>query len=93
MALVTDPITAIGYDDELYEYLPLPGRVPLRWPGGAAVAFYPVVIVEYFEEEPPPVSVVAGDVYGGLGPGGSCATRRSPGSATATTATGSASSG
>lgn len=70
MALVTDPITAVGYDDELYEYLPLPGRVPLRWPGGAAVAFYPVVIVEYFEEEPPPVSVIAGDVYGGLGPGG-----------------------
>jgi allantoinase len=70
MALVTDPITVTGYDDELYAYLPLPERVPLRWPGGAAVAFYPVVIVEYFEEEPPPVSVVAGDVYGGLGPGG-----------------------
>jgi allantoinase len=70
MALATDPITAVGYDDELYEYLPLPGRVPLHWPGGAAVAFYPVVIVEYFEEEPPPMSVIAGDVYGGLGPGG-----------------------
>lgn len=70
MALVTDPITVTGYDDELYPYLPLPERVPLHWPGGAAVAFYPVVIVEYFEEEPPPVSVVAGDVYGGLGPGG-----------------------
>ncbi len=74
MALVTDPVTAAGYDDERYEYLPLPGRVPLRWPDGAAVAFYPVVVVEYFEEEPPPVSVVAGDVYGGLGPGGT--TRR-----------------
>jgi peptidoglycan/xylan/chitin deacetylase (PgdA/CDA1 family) len=70
MAEVTDPITVTGYDDELYSYLPLPERVPLRWPAGAAVAFYPVVIVEYFEEEPPPVSVVAGDVYGGLGPGG-----------------------
>jgi len=70
MALVTDPITVTGYDDELYVYQPLPERVPLRWPGGAAVAFYPVVIVEYFEEEPPPVTVVAGDVYGGLGPGG-----------------------
>jgi hypothetical protein len=70
MALVTDPITATGYDDEMYAYLPLPERVPLRWPGGAAVAFYPVVIVEYFEEEPPPVSVVAADVHGGLGPGG-----------------------
>jgi allantoinase len=70
MALVTDPITVTGYDDELYAYAPLPGRVPLRWPGGAALAFYPVVIVEYFEEEPPPVTVVAGDVYGGLGPGG-----------------------
>lgn len=70
MALVTDPITATGYDDELYPYLPLPERPRLRWPGGAALAFYPVVVVEYFEEEPPPVSVVAGDVYGGLGPGG-----------------------
>jgi len=67
---VTDPITAAGYDDELYAYLPLPGRVPLRWPGGAAVACYPVIVVEYFEEEPPPMAVVAGDVYGGLGPGG-----------------------
>jgi allantoinase len=70
MALVTDPITVTGYDDELYAYLPLPERVPLHWPGGATVAFYPVVIVEYFEEEPPPLTVVAGDVYGGLGPGG-----------------------
>jgi peptidoglycan/xylan/chitin deacetylase (PgdA/CDA1 family) len=70
MAEITDPITVTGYDDELYTYRPLPERVPLRWPGGAAVAFYPVVIVEYFEEEPPPVSVVAGDVFGGLGPGG-----------------------
>jgi allantoinase len=67
---VTDPITASGYDDALYPYLPLPERVPLRWPGGAAVAFYPNVIVEHFEEEPPPMAVVAGDVYGGLGPGG-----------------------
>ena len=93
MALVTDPITAVGYDDERYEYLPLPGRVPLRWPGGAAVAFYPVVIVEYFEEEPPPVSVIAGDVYGGLGPGGTMRRPQVTRVATATTATGSASSG
>lgn len=67
---VTDPITAVGYDDGLYSFTPLPDRVPLRWPGDAAVAFYPIVIVEHFEEEPPPMSVVAGDVYGGLGPGG-----------------------
>jgi allantoinase len=67
---ITDPITAAGYDDGLYAFTPLPGRVPLRWPGDAAVAFYPIVIVEYFEEEPPPMAVVAGDVYGGLGPGG-----------------------
>jgi hypothetical protein len=70
MAVVTDPITVTGYDDERYAYRPLPQRVPARWPGGAAVAFYPVVIVEYYEEEPPPLSVVAGDVYGGMGPGG-----------------------
>jgi peptidoglycan/xylan/chitin deacetylase (PgdA/CDA1 family) len=67
---ITDPITATGFDDALYSFIPLPDRVPLHWPGDAAVAFYPVVIVEYFEEEPPPMAVMANDVYGGLGPGG-----------------------
>jgi allantoinase len=67
---ITDPITAAGFDDALYSFIPLPDRVPLHWPGGAAVAFYPVVIVEHFEEEPPPMAVMANDVYGGLGPGG-----------------------
>jgi peptidoglycan/xylan/chitin deacetylase (PgdA/CDA1 family) len=67
---VTDPITATGFDDALYRFIPLPDRVPLHWPAGAAVAFYPVVIVEHFEEEPPPMAVMANDVYGGLGPGG-----------------------
>ena len=66
MALVTDPITVTGYDDELYPYLPLPERVPLHWPRGAAVAFYPVVIVEYFEEEPPPVTVLKSGVVDGM---------------------------
>jgi allantoinase len=67
---VTDPVTATGFDDTLYSFIPLPERVPLHWPAGAAVAFYPVVIVEHFEEEPPPMAVMANDVYGGLGPGG-----------------------
>ena len=67
---ITDPITATGFDDGLYSFTPLPDRVPLHWPGDAAVAFYPVVIVEYYEEEPPPMAVMANDVYGGLGPGG-----------------------
>ncbi len=67
---ITDPITATGFDDGLYRFIPLPDRVPLHWPGDAAVAFYPIVIVEHFEEEPPPMAVMANDVYGGLGPGG-----------------------
>lgn len=67
---VTDPVTAAGYDDGLYAFVQLPERPPLHWPAGAAVAFYPVVVVEYFEEEAPPMAVVAGDVYGGLGAGG-----------------------
>jgi peptidoglycan/xylan/chitin deacetylase (PgdA/CDA1 family) len=67
---VTDPITATGYDDGLYDAVPLPQRAPLRWPAGATVAFYPIVLVEHYEEAPPEDAVVANDVFGGLGPGG-----------------------
>ena len=67
---VTDPITAFGFDDGLYEYLPITARPSLTWSNGSAVAFYPIVLVEYYEETPPEDAVVAGDVFGGLGGGG-----------------------
>jgi peptidoglycan/xylan/chitin deacetylase (PgdA/CDA1 family) len=67
---VTDPITAFGFDDGRYEYLPISKRPAFTWANGAAVAFYPIVLVEYYEETPPEDAVVAGDVFGGLGGGG-----------------------
>jgi allantoinase len=67
---VTDKIVATGYDDGRYDFLPLPARESLKWPGGAPLAFYPIVLVEYYEETPPEDAVVANDVFGGLGGGG-----------------------
>jgi peptidoglycan/xylan/chitin deacetylase (PgdA/CDA1 family) len=67
---VTDPITATGFDDGRFAYVPMPNRPAFNWSNGAAVAFYPIVLVEYYEEVPPEDAVVAGDVFGGLGGGG-----------------------
>ena len=67
---VTDPITVTGLDDSRYEFLPMSKRAPLQFSNGSAVAFYPIVLVEYYEEVPPEGAIVAGDVYGGLGGGG-----------------------
>jgi hypothetical protein len=67
---VTDPITATGYDDALAPFTPFTERPALSWPNGSTVAFYPIVLVEYYEEDPPEDAVVAGDVFGGLGGGG-----------------------
>jgi peptidoglycan/xylan/chitin deacetylase (PgdA/CDA1 family) len=67
---VTDPITAVGFDDARIAYVPMPDRESFTWSNDAAVAFYPIVLVEYYEEVPPEDAVVAGDVFGGLGGGG-----------------------
>jgi peptidoglycan/xylan/chitin deacetylase (PgdA/CDA1 family) len=67
---VTDKITVTGLDDERYEHLPITHRPSLKWPNGAPLAFYPIVVVEHYEEVAPEGSVIAGDVFGGLGPGG-----------------------
>jgi allantoinase len=67
---VTDGIVASDADDRLYPFSALTGRPPLSWPGSATVAFYPIVLVEHYEDDPPEGSVIAGDVFGGLGPGG-----------------------
>lgn len=57
-----------GMDHDHYLYSPLPSRPPLRWPGGAGLAFCPVLYLEHWELLP-----VAGTrrVPGGQGPWGS----------------------
>ena len=44
---------APGMDHDLYPFSPLPGREALAWPGGARVAFVPVVYLEHWELDPP----------------------------------------
>jgi peptidoglycan/xylan/chitin deacetylase (PgdA/CDA1 family) len=48
---MTDP--APGMDHELYRYSALPTRPRLEWPGGARVAFWVLLHLEYWELEPP----------------------------------------
>jgi peptidoglycan/xylan/chitin deacetylase (PgdA/CDA1 family) len=43
-----------------FDYSPLPARPPLRLPGGARVAVYVLVNVEYFEPGKPALSLYAG---------------------------------
>lgn len=47
-----------GMDHDLYPFSPMPGRPPLAWPGGARVAFTPVVYLEHWEADPPPGALV-----------------------------------
>jgi len=42
-----------GMDHDLYPFSPMPGRPSLRWPGGARLAFAPVVYLEHWELDPP----------------------------------------
>ena len=42
-----------GMDHDLYPFSPMPGRPPLTWPGGARIAFAPVIYLEHWELEPP----------------------------------------
>jgi peptidoglycan/xylan/chitin deacetylase (PgdA/CDA1 family) len=44
---------APGMDHDLYPYSPMPDRPPLRWPGGARVAFAPALYLEHWELEAP----------------------------------------
>lgn len=43
-----------------FGYSPLPERAPVRWPGGARVAVYMMVAVEYFEPGKPALSIHPG---------------------------------
>jgi allantoinase len=42
-----------GMDHPHYRFSPLPSRPVLRWPGGARVAFWVLLHLEYWEMEPP----------------------------------------
>ncbi|MFI6348701.1 polysaccharide deacetylase family protein [Streptomyces sp. NPDC050560] len=44
-------------DNELFDYSPITERPPLRWPGGARVAFYVGLNVEHFEVGRPAISI------------------------------------
>lgn len=44
---------APGMDHDLYPFSPMPDRPPLDWPGGARIAFAPVVYLEHWELDPP----------------------------------------
>ena len=45
-------IPAQGMDHDLYRFSPLPKRPPLQWPGGARVASWVLLHLEYWELEP-----------------------------------------
>jgi peptidoglycan/xylan/chitin deacetylase (PgdA/CDA1 family) len=66
---MTPPDTSV-LDDARYEFVPLPQRPSLKWANGLPLALYPILLVEHYEDVPPEGSLVAGDVFGGLGPGG-----------------------
>ncbi|NNE88294.1 MAG: polysaccharide deacetylase family protein [Silicimonas sp.] len=45
---------AAGMDHDLYPYRGVPGRAAIEWPGGAKVAFAPVVYLEHWPYEATP---------------------------------------
>ncbi|MGW1374117.1 polysaccharide deacetylase family protein [Streptomyces sp. NPDC002446] len=47
-------------DNRLYDYSPITGREPIRWPGGARVAFYVGLNVEHYRIDRPSTSTFPG---------------------------------
>ncbi|GAA2774320.1 polysaccharide deacetylase family protein [Saccharopolyspora taberi] len=47
-------------DNELFDYSPITDREPIRWPGGARVAFYVGLNIEHFEVDRPATSIFEG---------------------------------
>jgi hypothetical protein len=54
----------VTVDPGLFDYSAIVDRPPLRWPGGARVAVWPVVYLECWEAQPPAGSVAAPEVQG-----------------------------
>jgi peptidoglycan/xylan/chitin deacetylase (PgdA/CDA1 family) len=54
----------LGMDHDLYAWSPIPARPALRWPGGAPVALWAVVYLEYWELDPPSDSYCAPGIHG-----------------------------
>jgi allantoinase len=47
-------------DIELFDYSPIVDREPIRWPGGARVAFYVGLNIEHFRVDRPSTSIFEG---------------------------------
>jgi len=56
-----------GMDHELYRYSALPARAPVRWPGGAPVAAWVALFLEYWELATPAGQHRAPGVHGHWG--------------------------
>ena len=56
-----------GYDQPHYDWLPLPARDPIKWPGGARLAVTALVYFEYLELNPPSDAVGDARFAGALG--------------------------
>ncbi len=59
--LLTDqPIADQPMENELYDYSPIVDRAPIRWPGGARVAFYVGLNIEHYRIDRPSTSTFPG---------------------------------
>ena len=47
-------------DNELFPYSPITERPPVRWPGGARVAFYLGLNIEHYRGDKPSTSISGG---------------------------------
>lgn len=47
-------------ENQLYDYSPIVDRAPIRWPGGARVAFYVGLNVEHYQVDRPATSIFGG---------------------------------
>src|SRR5207237_1572377 len=53
-------------DNQLFAYSPITDRSPIRWPGGARVAFYLGLNIEHYQVDKPSTSIFGGTA--GLAP-------------------------
>jgi peptidoglycan/xylan/chitin deacetylase (PgdA/CDA1 family) len=60
-------VAEFPHDRPPYDSSPIALRPPLRWPGGARLAFAVVVSTEYYEMQPAPANFIPANVPGGFG--------------------------